>query len=213
MRVKRNKLGLVLSLLVIWIPVVIELSIWSKLPNKFPIHYNSQMIADGWSSKVTGIFLLPIILTVAQLAIDFLIVRDPNNNDLPKWVSGVLLAIMPVVAIILSGMGLATALGVKLQDYRTFLMELPVGLMMVMIGLVLKRVGPNRTIGIRLPWTLQSQRNWDLTHQFGAKLFMIGGILLIICGLLKIQGMFLFIVLTVIILPCVYSYVLHRRGI
>lgn len=213
MLLKRNRFGIILSIIVIWLPALVGVFMWSSLPDRFPIHYNTRWIVDGWSSKPVGVFSLPAILTVAQMLIIFFVLRDVSTKDLPVWVKYVILAIMPVLAVLLGGLTLSTAMGIKLQQYQILLANIPMGAMIILLGLVMKKLKPNGVIGIRVPWTLRSKRNWKLTHQFGSRMFIIGGILIIICGLLSIPDMFLFILLTIVILPVIYSYFLHRRGI
>ena len=42
----------------------------------------------------------------------------------------------------------------------------------------------NYTIGIKVPWALNSEENWIRTHRFGGKVYVATGILCIIVGLL-----------------------------
>ena len=38
----------------------------------------------------------------------------------------------------------------------------------------------NHTVGIRLPWTLQSEDNWHKTHRLVGKLWVLGGLILLL---------------------------------
>lgn len=210
---RHNKLATVISIIVIWLPTLVALTLWKRIPAQIPIHFNSQMIPDSYGSKAVGIFLLPVILTIAQGLIIFLVANNRQNQDAPEWMKYCLMALIPVISVVVNIFVVSTALGLSLQNYRGMFLNLSTGIVFILIGLVLKQVKPNRTIGIRLPWTLSSEKNWKLTHQFGSRMFLIGGLLLIICGLLNLINMFLFIIMTMILVPCIYSYVLHRRGI
>jgi uncharacterized membrane protein len=42
---------------------------------------------------------------------------------------------------------------------------------------VLSKARPNWFAGIRTPWTLSSDKSWDITHRWGARLFMIAGLI------------------------------------
>lgn len=193
--------------------MLIELWYWNKLPEQIPIHFNAQMVPDAWGSRLTGTMMLPLILTVAQLILSFFILRDPQNQELPVWIDYVVFSLMPILSFILAGIILSTAFNINLYKFKWILLSLVYGGMLVVIGLVLRKVTPNKTIGIRLPWTLHSAKNWQMTHRFGGNVFIIGGIVLAVCGLIWWQYLFLPVLLIVIILPCGYSYYLYRRGI
>lgn len=210
---RKSKLIKIFSILIIWLPVVFALGLWKRLPDQMPIHFNGQLVVDGWCPKPVAVFSLPIILTLAQLLVFYVLQRDPKQVNFPEWISYAILGIMPVVSILVNFLVLTTALGIDTSGIRMLLINIVTGIILIILGAILPVVSPNRTVGIRLPWTLKSSRNWQLTHRFGSRMYIVGGMLLIVCGLLEVEGLTLFILLTVIILPIVYSYVLHLRGI
>jgi uncharacterized membrane protein len=96
----------------------------------------------------------------------------------------------------------------------TSAMLLGVGAMFMVIGNVLPRTRSNWWIGIRTPWTMESESVWRATHRLAGKTFMIGGAITIIGALLPADirpwvamgalGIGGFI-------PVVYSYLVWRR--
>ena len=46
----------------------------------------------------------------------------------------------------------------------------------ILIGNVMGKVTRNPYVGIRVAWTLASERVWNATHRFGGKVFVIAGI-------------------------------------
>ncbi|WP_162000244.1 SdpI family protein [Companilactobacillus halodurans] len=210
---KRQKVIPIISFLVIWLPLVFELIFWKKLPAKLLTHFNAQMVADSYSSKTMAVLLLPGILTVAQIFMLYIVFKDLRKKTNPIWMLNLVSSIFPIVSVMLSLMTLSTAFGIKLQNFSSLLINIAIGILLVILGFILRGVKPNGAIGIRLKWTLQSKKNWQLTNYFAANLSLIVGILLIICGLLSVSGMIWFILLTVMLLPCLYSYTLYKRGI
>ena len=69
------------------------------------------------------------------------------------------------------------------------------------------------TLGIKLPWTLESEENWNKTHRLGGWVFMIGGIVTIILSFTSMYWMFFIIMIVIIIIPTIYSFCLHKKGI
>jgi len=212
-KLKNNKLIIAISMSIIWIPVVIEFLFWNQLPAKIATHYNSQMVAGGYSSKLGAILVLPIIITLIQLLTVFVVSHDPKNQDIQKWIRNVIYLLIPTILMLISFFTLSTALGANLFKFKVLLMMFFTGAMLIVVGLVLKHVRPNQTVGIRLPWTLDSVENWNLTHQLGAKVFIAGGIVIMVLGILSLDVLLIPVVLLVVIIPCIYSFVLHLRGI
>ena len=51
------------------------------------------------------------------------------------------------------------------------------GVFIFYAGVLISKARRNYFIGIRTPWTLQDERVWDETHQLGAKIFEVSGVL------------------------------------
>ena len=83
--------------------------------------------------------------------------------------------------------------------------------MFTIIGNYLPKARQNYTIGIKIPWTLANEENWNRTHRLAGYLWMACGILMIIMCLTRfvpfewLIGLFLIMVLV----PCIYSCWLH----
>lgn len=202
-----------ISLLIIWLPVVVELFFWNKLPTRIATHFNASMVADTYSSKAFAIFSMPLIMTAAQLLVVFLILHDPKNQNVTPWINYLVMFIVPVIGLVATIGIFSTALGYNLFAFKQTGLNLMTGAIFIVIGVVLRKVRPNYTIGIRLPWTLNSDENWIRTHKFAAKFYIGGGIIMLLTGFIPIKLLFLFVALVVIIVPCWYSYRLYKKGI
>jgi len=67
---------------------------------------------------------------------------------------------------------------------------------------------------IKVPWAYSSEANWNATHRFAGKVWVIGGILVALCGLLPhLWAVISMIVLMVVlcIVPIVYSYRFYKK--
>jgi len=58
------------------------------------------------------------------------------------------------------------------------------GVLFLVLGNYFKVIQPNYFIGIRTPWTLESNEVWKLTHNFAGKLWVIGGFAVVLGGLI-----------------------------
>ena len=73
---------------------------------------------------------------------------------------------------------------------------------------------PNRTIGIRVKWTLENEENWYATHRFGGRVFMLGGLAVLLTVFLPETVMsiaFIAVLAVSTIIPIVYSYVYSKK--
>lgn len=198
------------------VPIGIGLVLYDQLPDQIATHFNFEGEADGYMSKVLTIFGLPLFMAVINGATHFTLSTDPKNNEgqntfmynFGKWTCPILsMTLMPILYY----MALGNSFNVR------FFVMLLIGILFIVIGNYLPKCKQNYTIGIKLPWTLHSEQNWNLTHRFSGFVWVLGGILIIILNCISnVQvytiGFFgILIVLTVV--PFVYSYILYRKGI
>lgn len=90
-----------------------------------------------------------------------------------------------------------------------------VGLLMIGLGSVLPRLGPNFYAGIRTPWTLADETVRRRTHRTAGPIFTLGGIATI-AGLLWLPAemaryLFFGILATVVILVTGLSYYFAKK--
>jgi uncharacterized membrane protein len=89
-----------------------------------------------------------------------------------------------------------------------------VGVMFMVIGNYMPRIRPNWIAGIRTPWTLSSERVWRETHRLGGRVFVLGGLVILLSSVLSgsiALVMLLAAIAVVVTVPIVYSLVLFRR--
>jgi uncharacterized membrane protein len=85
-------------------------------------------------------------------------------------------------------------------------------LFLAFLGNVLGRVRRNFWIGVRTPWTLASERVWNDTHRFAARLFFAVGLLGAVAVFLGVPFVAAIVVFSMgILVPVVYSLVLYKR--
>lgn len=57
--------------------------------------------------------------------------------------------------------------------------------MFIGLGNYMPKLKQNYTIGIKVPWTLNSEENWNMTHRMAGKLYVVAGVISIIIALLN----------------------------
>ncbi len=211
---KNNKKKLILSSVVILLPIFAGLLLWNRLPEQFATHWGADGNADGYSSKAFGVFGLPVILLAVQWICVWITSKDPKNQGQNNKVVGLVLWIFPILSILMHGLFYSVALGRDI-NINTFMFPF-LGLLFVVIGNYLPKCKQNYTIGIKIKWTLANEENWNATHRFCGKVWVIGGLLLILAAFLP-ESLVLWIFgisLTLLIAtPFLYSFLYYKKQV
>lgn len=89
-------------------------------------------------------------------------------------------------------------------------MPLFMGVLFIIIGNLLPKMRQSTTMGIKLPWTLHSEENWNKTHRFSGKLWVAGGIVILATAFLGSFWILIAVLLVMVIIPTLYSYLLYH---
>ena len=209
--IKKHWKVLVITSLVILLPILAGLILWNQLPEKIPTHWNMAGEVDGWGSKPFAVFGLPLILLAGQWLCILGTFADPKKANHSHKVLQLILWLIPAISNLLFVITYATALGKDMP--MEVIMPVFIGLIFAIIGNYLPKCKQNYTIGIKIPWTLNSEENWTRTHRFAGRLWTVCGLLIMLSGFLGSFWVFLICTLPMVIAPFIYSYILHRKGI
>ena len=210
--IKKNKLTLIITSLVTLIPIFVGLLLWEKLPEQVPYHWGINGEVDGWASKTQAVLFMPLFMLAMHWVCVFASAADPKSKNYHPKSIHLVLWICPVLSVVMSAMSLGTALG--WQFYAIPLMLLFFSALFMAIGNYLPKCTHNYTIGIKIPWTLNSEANWNATHRFAGKLWFVGGLLMLPCSFLPSFWpaiAFMAIVLVMVIVPIVYSWRFYKK--
>ena len=208
----KNKKTLIATTLVCLLPLLAGALVYSRLPEQVATHFDLQGNPDGWSSRAFAVFGLPGILLAVNLLIPFALQADPKHKNMSGALVNIVIWTVPVVSLLCSGLTLGRALGYDLRIE----MVLPVfmGVLFILIGNYLPKTKQSYTMGIKLPWTLASEENWNRTHRLAGFLWVLGGAFFIVMSFIGWNFIAFLIPITLMVLiPTVYSYLLYRKGI
>ena len=118
--------------------------------------------------------------------------------------------ICPVLSLVISSLVYTYALGYDFLDIP-FIMCLLVGIVFIIVGNYLPKCRQSYTMGIKLPWTLDDEGNWNATHRFGGWVWVICGVAMLATAFLGNFWVLLGVLLVAVILPTVYSYLYYRK--
>ncbi|MDY4673762.1 MAG: SdpI family protein [Treponema sp.] len=209
---KQTKLNIILSCIVLLSPMIFGMIVWNKLPESMPIHWGVNGEADRWSSKPFAVFVLPLLILAIHGICIFASRKDFRDKKQSPKVMGLVLWICPLLSVMANSLTYAISLGKEINVL--FVVSLTMGTLFVLIGNYLPKCQQNRTVGIRIIWTLKNEANWNATHRFAGKVWVIGGLLLMASSLLpySILPWAMIALLVVFIgLPVLYSYKFYRK--
>lgn len=209
--IKKNLKVLIITSIVILLPILAGLVLWNQLPEQIPFHWNAAGDVDGWAGKPFAVFAMPVILLGFQWLCVLATSFDPKKANHSGKVLQLVLWIIPVLSALLHVLVYATALGNEIRI--EVVMPVFMGLLFAIIGNYLPKCKQNYTIGIKLPWTLNSEENWNRTHRFTGRLWLVLGLVIMLTGFLGSFWILFAVLFIMVLVPLLYSYILHRKGI
>ena len=212
MSILKNKKALILSSLLILLPIPVGLILWNRFPETIAIHFGIDWQADGYGSVPFAVFVPSLLLLAVHWLCIFFTTRDPGNKDRNAKPLSLVLWIIPLIGNLCCGLMYTLALGVDVSVER--IMGIALGLMFAAIGNYLPKCKMNSTMGIKIPWTYSSEENWNATHRFAGKVWVIGGIAASFSALIPGGwgiAVLLITMFTLCIIPMVYSYCFYKQ--
>ena len=170
---KEYKKLIIATTLITLLPIVLGLILWNQLPDTIATRWGADGQADGWSSKTFAIIGLPLILTAIHLFTVLFTLNDPRRKNIHKKPLMLVFWIVPVTSLIMHGTVFLTAMGADV-DVSVICFVL-IGILFIVLGNYMQKLKQNYTVGIKLPWPLNSAATGNCTHRLGGKLFISGG--------------------------------------
>jgi len=180
-----NPVARVVSTVALAATAFFTLTAFQTLPvdAQLAIHWNVDGIADGFAGR-EALLLLPAIFGITALLTALAIRFDPKRDNIVRSTEAVgyvgmglilLFAVMQS-AIINSGYGEAARL-----DHA---IPVVLGALFVLLGYAAPQVKQNYTIGVRLPWTLESVAAWDAAHITVGRAWVVTGAVTALLGVI-----------------------------
>lgn len=212
MKIKFDKM-LIITTVVCILPIIMSLMVFDRLPDQIPVHWNFKGEVDNYASKEFGAFGLPLLMAFINFIVHVGLNNDPKKANYSVVLKQFSFWLIPVMTLFLVPVTLLISLGYDIKI--NIIVPIFVGIIIIICGNYLPKCKQNYTMGIKLPWTLNSEENWNKTHHLAGFIWTIGGILLVLTTFLNVNSMpiFLIIIFSLVVVPAVYSYMLYKKGI
>ena len=210
--IKKYKWQLIISSVVTLLPMVFGLIFWSQLPASMTSHWGADGVADDTASKACVVFGFPLLLLAINWLLLFVsLVVDKKNNQNEKMVR-ICYCIIPALSLVVHTAIYSIALG-KNWDFVALIPAF-CGILLLAIGNYMPKTTRNRTMGIKLPWTMGNDENWNKTHRLGGKIYFWCGLAVIATVVLPVKAMIaamIAVIAVAILVPTVYSYSIYKK--
>ncbi len=210
--IKNHKKKAIISSVIILLPMLFGLIFWNQLPESMVSHWGGDGVADGTAPKAFIVFGMPLMLLAIHWLCLGLTCLDKKSAQYHNKLVMITYGIMPVLSIVVNGMLYGLALGVELNLFM--LLPAFLGVMFIVIGNYMPKTTRNRSMGIKLPWTMGNDENWQKTHRLGGRLQVVSGVLMLISSPFSAEvsiGMLVVAIILAVVVPTVYSYMLYRK--
>ena len=188
--------------------------LYPSLPQRMPTHWNIKGTVDGWGDKSWATFLMPGMMIAFLILFAFLPALSPKHFEVDSFRSTYLYIMVLITGlfaymngVILLATWQEVRAGPRFMDIGRALIG-GIFLFIAFLGNVMGKVRKNFYIGIRVPWTLASDRVWNDTHRLAAWVMVAAGVigfLLVIAGASPIVAIGLLI--GSMLIPIVYSFI------
>ncbi|MBN8820733.1 MULTISPECIES: SdpI family protein [unclassified Spirosoma] len=195
-------------------PFIYLAIIWNQLPAQIITHYDFAGNPNDSMPKETAAVVMAAISLVLYLTLRFLPGIDPKGHLQSANYEKLRFVVVLSFATIVGWMWYTAQHNVAQQSVLIPLFAI-LGVMLAGIGNYITTVKPNWFVGIRTPWTLDSETVWRKTHRMGGRLMVVGGLLSAVLALVIPMPYGLWVVMGIILLvsfiPVVYSYIYYRQ--
>jgi uncharacterized membrane protein len=210
----------IIAVLILAVSAGAALWFYPALPAQIPTHWNIRGEVDGYGGRWT-LFAFPATMAGLLVLFYFLPALSPKSFEVDASRSTYLYIMVLCVGLFAYMQGVLlyvvhqSVAGVAVNLGRGF--TAGIFLFFGLMGNVIGKVRKNFYIGIRVPWTLASDRVWNDTHRMAAWLWVSAGILGF--GTVCLGGPIVAAIVLLVaagVIPVIYSFLhyksLERRG-
>ncbi len=205
-----------LSILLILMVIAAAIWVYPLLPAKVPSHWGISGQIDGWTTPLGHVLMFPGMMLGMYLLFLLLPHIEPRRQHfIESW--GFYQMIRNFMMVFFAFMyGLTTYAAITSNPIAIDkIIPISVGVLFLFIGNYLTQVKSNFFMGIRTPWTLDNETNWQKTHRLGAYTFAIGGVLFLLSPLMPTPLNFYIPMIGVSVaggLPILMSFIWFKQG-
>jgi uncharacterized membrane protein len=210
--IRKNKWKLIISSIIILIPMLLGVIADKILPENIAVHWGIDGNADGFMNSSLIFIILPLIMLAVHWICMMLSMLIDKNAEQNKKIVNMTFWIIPFISLTACGFMFLSALGYNANISAFVYIILAISF--IFIGNYMPKTVRNRTMGIKIKWTLANDENWNATHRFAGKIYVIVGILSLLAiplPTVALPFILIAIIAVCVVVPIIYSYMFYKK--
>ena len=213
----KSEYNMIAITIIFAIPFLVQIGLLAILPDVVPTHFDSNGVADQWNNKygiecIFSLFLFPILGIICGSFFVYKIAKSgihPIGSDW-KYIG----CTAAVVVLLFTGyIDYIMLSGVILDPIEISHIQFIIGIIITILGLIIKKIKVNIILGIRINTTLNDKEKWNKTNSVASITMTLCGIFVIMCSFYNTLATIPIIILAVIISAIVPVIYIKRGGI
>lgn len=202
-----------LSLLIVVAMFAASGLLYSRLPAMLPVHWNVRGDVDGYMPKNLAVFMTPGIALLIFGLFQILPQFDPKKEKYILFrheyeiIQTSMIAFFAYMEFLTYYLSLHPTVNIRP------LLFIGLGGLFILLGNFLSKIRQNYFVGVKTPWALANEDNWNKTHRFASWCFVLAGIATLA------ESFFLWYAPVIIfggimlaaLLPYIYSFLLFKK--
>ncbi|MDO5410978.1 MAG: SdpI family protein [Lachnospiraceae bacterium] len=201
---------IVLSVVLCLLPIILGVILWNELPEQIAVHFDNAGNPDNYAPKAFAVFGLPVFIAVVDAFTLFTTRMDPKAKRHSRQMLRLVYWACPLLCNIIMPITLFMAMGKEIPI--GMVVSLMVGLVIVIAGNYLPKCRQNYTIGIKLPWTLNDEENWNYTHRIAGFVWVLAGLAIMVNAFTGSSGVMFAIILFMVAIPFICSFIFYQKN-
>lgn len=182
-----------LQILLAVLPLAAALAAMPYASHKVPMQWNLQGQVTWYAPKSWGLLVMPVTAILTLGLVMWMERRDPARQ---RDAGGGLTAHGKATRLLRLGIGVLLAAVTLAQIFAALghqaslsrFVVSGVALLFAFMGNLFGKLKPNRYVGIRVPWTLNSEHVWRQTHRFAGWVWTVSSLIVaVLCWLLPVR--------------------------
>ncbi|HNP17729.1 MAG TPA: SdpI family protein [Fulvivirga sp.] len=192
------------------LPILLLNSVWERIPNEIPLHYNLLGEPDKWGSKNSLWWIFTLVPLFGYLLL--LVARSIDPKKKLSQIGNKYYLIRFGFSLSLTAIFLAMlySLASQANNFQSSVFII-LAFLFIFLGNYFRNIKPNYFLGFRTPWALENEQVWRFTHYHSSVVWFIGGISMLIINFWRpITEIWLanYVIIIILILdPIIYSYI------
>src|ERR1700679_507710 len=154
-----------LQFAILVIPFIVIAAYWDRFPNRVVVQWNDSG-PSKWADKFPGLLVCPFISVGLAIVFGWIPSLDPRIPRYREWSERALGFIRLASTTLISAGSMLIAAEALGHHFNVPLLSLNALLLtFLVLGNYVGTFRPNYFVGIRTPWTLESDEVWRATHR------------------------------------------------